>query len=336
MVKYLIIANVVVFLVQILDARPAPREIPEALKRQIERQQKIARKMAEATKGRAKEKDEKTPADEEKEEESRRKAEEAIEEMMDQMPPMNVSTIQKWFELDPKKTIEQGQIWRLLTSAFCHDRLSIWHIVFNMLLLYWFGTRLENMYGSREFLLFYLAAAICSSAAYVGLAFYTQSFIPAIGASGAVMGVMMLYTIFYPFETFMIFWILPMPLWALLGIYVLFDLHPVLLAMAGDKLFTGIAHAGHLGGLAFGFLYWKLGLRLETPLESGKRRRFPTRNPYRIKEPSILIPAERDPLKDRVDELLKKISEHGQASLTEEERQTLFQASAKYRRNDPK
>src|SRR5439155_10050597 len=122
-----------------------------------------------------------------------------------------------------------------------HSRLAIWHIVINMFLLYWFGTRLESMYGSREFLLFYLAAALCGSAAYVALALYTGSNAPAIGASGAVMGVMMLYTIFYPFETFLICWVVPVPLWILLSLYVLYDLHPVLLALSGEQLFLGVA-----------------------------------------------------------------------------------------------
>ena len=48
------------------------------------------------------------------------------------------------------------------------------------------------------------------------------------------MGVMMLYVIYYPFEKFLLFWLIPVPLWVLLGMYVLYDLHPVLLALAGD------------------------------------------------------------------------------------------------------
>src|SRR5207248_10466 len=199
-----------------------------------------------------------------------------------------VSVVQEWFELDPEKTVRQGQVWRLVTCAFCHDRLAIWHIAVNMILLFWFGTRLESMYGSREFLLFYLAAAVAGSAAYVALALYTDSNVPAIGASGAVMGVMMLYTIFYPFETFLFCWIFPVPLWILLSIYVLYDLHPVLLALSGDRLYTGVAHAGHLGGLAFGLLYWKLGVRLEAPFGRGGPRRLVRRPPHPSAGPAVL------------------------------------------------
>jgi hypothetical protein len=145
---------------------------------------------------------------------------------------------------------------------------------------------------------------------------------------------MMLYTIFYPFETFLLLWLLPVPLWALLGVYVLFDLHPVLLALAGNQIFTGVAHAGHLGGLAFGYVYWRLGLRLEAPLEHTRVPRV--RRPVRQKpdpqaEPPILAHPQRDALNEQVDELLRKISEQGQASLTPEEREVLLRASARIR-----
>ena len=129
--------------------------------------------------------------------------------MLSRMPGMRTSIVQEWFELNPKKTVEQGQIWRLVTSAFCHDRHGLWHILFNMLLLCWFGQRLERMYGSTEFLLFYLVATVCASLAYVGLAYHGGSKVPAIGASGAIMGVMMLYVIYYPFEQFLLFWFIP-------------------------------------------------------------------------------------------------------------------------------
>src|SRR5262249_45776503 len=148
---------------------------------------------------------------------------EAMEEMLARMPGMRSSIVQDWLELDPKKTVEQVQLWRLVTSAFCHDRYGFWHILFNMLLLFWFGQRLERMYGSAEFLLFYLAATVCASLAYVGLAYYNGSRMPAIGASGAIMAIMMLYVIYYPQEQFLLFWFIPVPLWVLVSAYALFD-----------------------------------------------------------------------------------------------------------------
>ncbi len=251
--------------------------------------------------------------------------------MMSRMPGMRTSIIQEWFELNPTKTVEQGQVWRLVTSAFCHDRYGLWHILFNMMLLCWFGQRLERMYGSTEFLLFYFAATVCASLAYVGLAYYGGSKVPAIGASGAVMGVMMLYVIYYPYEQFLLFWFIPVPLWILMSVYVLYDLHPVLLALAGDPMFTGVAHAGHLGGLAFGFLYWRCSWRLEPVLDrvwpaASRPKAMPFRKPV-----VLPFPRRDNDLAERVDEILKKISEQGTQSLTDEERDILIQAATKYR-----
>lgn len=332
-VKALIFANVAVFLLQIFVTRRAPLEGPfhdEEIEAAVERQKaEYERLRAEARKkGDGAEKEKPPEVDWEKQKEAMRQARRVMEQMVNQLPGTRVSVVQEWCELDPRKTVSRGQVWRLLTCAFCHDRLTPWHILLNMVLLYWFGTRLENMYGSREFLLFYLAAAVCGSLAYVGLALYTGSVTPAIGASGAVMGVMMLYAIYYPFETVTLFWILPLPIWALLSLYVLFDLHPVLLALAGDQLFTGIAHAGHLGGLAFGFVYHKTGVRLSAPLEREPR-------PVRERRPRAEEPRREEPprqtLEEQVDEVLKKISERGKESLTEAERAILQRASARYR-----
>lgn len=321
-VKYLVIANVAVFLLQMLLTRPA--QFPPPDPDDVAAAREEAESDAPARPGEAK-----APRDRDLEVRQARE----LERIAAMMHGQRTSLIQRWFELDPRKTVEQAQVWRLLTSAFCHDRYNLWHILFNMLILCWFGQRLERMYGSREFLLFYLAAAICASLAYVALAYYTGSYVPAIGASGAIMGVMMLYVIFHPFEQFLLFWVFPVPLWALLGIYMLYDLHPVLLALSGDPMFTGVAHASHLGGLAFGFAYWRFGWRLEPLVDRvapAARRR--AGRPYRA--PVILsFPARDEDLSERVDEILRKISEQGKESLSDDEREVLNRASARYRRD---
>ena len=85
-------------------------------------------------------------------------------------------------DLSPTSVLH-GQVWRLLTYAFCHDVGSVLHILFNMLFLVWFGATLERMYGTREFLLFYLAAAIVAGLAFVALAIVLGDQTPAVGAS---------------------------------------------------------------------------------------------------------------------------------------------------------
>jgi membrane associated rhomboid family serine protease len=256
-----------------------------------------------------------------------------------------VSVVQQWLELDTDKVMK-GQIWRVLTSAFCHDRHGLFHILFNMLGLIWFGIALEYMYGQREFLLFYLAAGILSGLAYVGLDLWTGESVPAIGASGAVMGVLMLYACHYPNHTIRIWFFFPIEMRWLVLLYVAFDLHPLLLQLAGDQVFTGVAHAAHLGGLAFGFVYWNQRLRLAPMADSlqrfdlakSLRRKFRSNN-LKLHSPNTgngrtqgSATNDAETLdQNRVDELLTKITEVGRDKLTDEELGILKQASERLR-----
>ncbi len=242
-----------------------------------------------------------------------------------QSPQFNVTD---WLKLDAVKMIEQFQVWRIVTSAFCHDPSNLIHILFNMLFLYWFGRVLEIQYGSREFLAFYLTAAIAASLAFLGIGFALKELHHMIGASGAVMGVTMLFAMHYPRQKILLFFVIPVEIrWVVLG-YVFFDLYPVVQAFSGVKMTSGIAHAAHLGGLLFGFLYWKFQWRL-SPLSGGMKmpriRRPRVKPSIRIYEPS------KEELDERVDALLAKIQEQGEASLTDKEREFLKKASQQYK-----
>jgi membrane associated rhomboid family serine protease len=254
--------------------------------------------------------------------------------------------IQEWLSLKPDTVVRQGQVWRLLTYAFCHDRSGLLHIVFNMLFVWWFGRTLESMYGSREFLLFYLTAALLSGVAFLGLSLAMNRLNPAIGASGAVMAVVVLYAIHFPRQQILIFMVLPVEIRWVVAAYVIFDLYPVLAELGGVEVRSGVAHAAHLGGLAFGFLYWKFQWRLDRltarwrlPKLSrvfGPRRRIRLHRPR--PEASAGTAQAREPFESReeldarVDAILEKISQHGESSLTDEERETLKKASRLYRR----
>lgn len=296
-VKYIIIINVVVYLLQIFVVEP-PRISNRDFATEIQSS-----------------KDHPLTAQE-------------MNELLQDTAPKPV--LQKWLELDTNKVIRGGQVWRLLTHAFCHDRGSVFHILFNMLFLYWFGRTLEIMYGSREFLQFYLTAALVAALAYVGLDLYTGTSVPALGASGAVMAVVMLYTVHFPTETICIFWFFPIQMRWLMALYVIWDLHPVLLTLAGDQLFTGIGHAAHLGGLAFGFVYGWYGLRIDRiwdriPSMNMKWKRNAHLRLYDAATPDRHLETDTD--KRRLDDVLEKISISGQDSLNEEERSILRAAS---------
>src|SRR5947209_8400316 len=108
-----------------------------------------------------------------------------------------------WLDVDK---VLSGQVWRLLTYAFLHDTANIWHILFNMLFLWWFGSDVEDLYGSREFLAVYLLSAFLGGVAFVLTAGVTgerpegieRPPLQCLGASGAVTAVMVLCALHYP------------------------------------------------------------------------------------------------------------------------------------------
>ncbi|MFO0807092.1 MAG: rhomboid family intramembrane serine protease [Gemmataceae bacterium] len=236
------------------------------------------------------------------------------------------------FDLNPDAVLH-GQVWRLLTSAFLHS--FAWpHIVFNMLFLWWFGNEVEDIYGPREFLAFYLAAALVSSIAYVFVQWAVGSPNPALGASGAVTATLVLFAMHFPTRTILVMWVIPMPVIALVCINVLQDT----LGLLGGSA-RPIAFAAHLGGAAFGFLYYRFQWRVMNILPNLSNLRLPKRRPrlkvYRGEaeshnpRPSSSVADEH--LEAELDAVLAKVARQGKSSLTEREHTILMRASEIYR-----
>src|ERR1700722_14433996 len=123
--------------------------------------------------------------------------------------------------------------WTIITYMFLHG--SITHILFNMIALYFFGMRVEDRLGGRDFLTLYLLSGIGGAALSLVLAPY----VPIIGASAAIMGVMMAFAMYWPRDKVFIWGVLPVEAWLLVGVYVVLDL---------VGFGAGIAHFAHLGG----------------------------------------------------------------------------------------
>jgi len=240
------------------------------------------------------------------------------------------------FDLDAK-AVSEGQIWRLLTYAFLHG--SFIHILFNMLFLWWFGTDVEDLYGPVEFLTFYLASAVVGALAYVAAwAAGVGSANPVIGASGAVMAVMVVCATHYPSRVIWVFMFLPIPIW----FFVLFELMRDWVTFAtGARTTTAVSV--HLGGGIFGFAYYELQWRLSgffSGFKAMQRRRPRARR--RVYREEVEAPAMdrgapsgidmNEQLEAKLDAVLEKVARFGQASLTESERQILLRASEVYKR----
>ena len=175
-----------------------------------------------------------------------------------------------------------GEFWRypwtLLTSMFAHNPGNPFHFIFNALVLFFFGTAVEKLIGTKRFTMLFLGAGVLAGLAQVFLFDYLFGhLIPgghsgALGASGAIMGVMGALVILAPTMTVLLMFVIPVPLWLIVALYAMFDILGVL------NPASGIGHIAHLAGLALGILYAmhlrKQGLRAQVQRPQGSMRRY--------------------------------------------------------------
>ncbi|MBA3853122.1 MAG: hypothetical protein C0503_01830 [Gemmatimonas sp.] len=201
--------------------------------------------------------------------------------------------------------------WTLVTYMFLHGGFS--HILFNMLGLFFFGSRVEQRLGERRFITLYLIAGIFGALA--SLIFTPRAAV--IGASAGVFGVMMAFAMFWPHEKIYIWGVIPVEARILVLVTTAFALFAGLGGRGG-----GVAHFAHLGGYVGAFVYlWYLQ-------RNSAQRRFKAQM-NRV-EPSVKrqVSLHRDQLdlqgvheltRDEVNRILDKINASGIESLTPEE-----------------
>ena len=144
--------------------------------------------------------------------------------------------------------------YQIATHLFTHA--DIGHLFFNMFNLWMFGRILENVWGAKRFLNFYLICGLAAAAAHLAVQYFTGQSSFAVGASGAVMGVMVGFAYLFPNTELMIIF-LPIPIKAkwIVAALVAIDLFSGLGKFSGDN----VAHFAHLGGALAGFIivyYW--------------------------------------------------------------------------------
>ncbi|MCA8985196.1 MAG: rhomboid family intramembrane serine protease [Planctomycetaceae bacterium] len=235
-----------------------------------------------------------------------------------------------WFSLSARDVFQHGQVWRLLTYAFLHAPQDIFHILFNMLLLYFFGRRLESMYGSREFGLFYCVSAVFAGICFLGFDLYFHDLASAIGASGAVIAVTILYALHFPHERIYLWGLIAVEMRWLAAFILIIDLHPVLLQLGGGQSLDQVAHTAHLGGALFAWLYYTRALRLSRWLTWPQEWRI-LRGGSRHTRLKVYRGDLDENLDGEVDRILAKIQEQGESSLSDAERRTLQKASERYK-----
>jgi membrane associated rhomboid family serine protease len=270
------------------------------------------------------------------------------------------ATIIQLSELEAILAFRSGPLaetwWSAFTYMFLHA--GLWHLAMNMYTLWLFGPRLEHVWGSRGFALFYIWCGLGGAvfhALFGGLA-------SMVGASAAIFGVMLAYAMHWPRDEIYFFGVIPMRVATLVLMLALLNLFMGYGAGASGGT-GGVAYFAHLGGFAFAFLYLKkpqhvsieqLRQRVSpapdvqddmTPRSAPK----PTRSRHRdevdeivaqskavvAKRPARVAPGKkqtgREDKAEELDRVLDKISKHGLSSLTSGERKLLDDMSRQLR-----
>lgn len=255
-------------------------------------------------------------------------------------------------------------IYQLITYMFMHGNLQ--HIFFNMFALWMFGCVVENVWGPKKFLLYYLIcgigaglfqeAAQFANYAFEGMAAYDYvninglrvpmevylNKLTTVGASGSIYGILLAFGMIFPEQRIFIF-PLPVPIKAkwFVMIYAAIELFAVI-STAND----GVAHIAHLGGMVFGFFlirYWRnhptsgygtmRGGQFFDNMRKGWEKRSGKSAEYQgssySKSYTTRSHDEQETTQEEIDAMLDKIRKSGYDSLTKEEKQKLFDHSRK-------
>jgi membrane associated rhomboid family serine protease len=144
-------------------------------------------------------------------------------------------------------------VWQPLTSMFLHG--GFLHIAFNMFVLWQFGNQIEQVIDTKKFLSLYFISGILSGIFWV---FFGTG--PAVGASGAICGLLASYIFIAPDARVLLFFFIPMSIKNAIYCFTAFSLVFGVLSLINPSYGFGVAHFAHLGGLIAGYLltyYWK-------------------------------------------------------------------------------
>ena len=246
------------------------------------------------------------------------------------------------FELSSDLNVLLRHPWTLLTYAFTHE--GFFHILFNLLNLYWFGQLIREYLGDRRLVSLYILGALVGA----GLFLLSYNLIPyliakpgytaVLGASGAVTAIIVGAATLLPDYTFTIILIGPVKIKWIAAVVVLLSLAGIDGSNAGGEI-------AHLGGALLGFVFIKqlqAGRDLGRPVQAvgnffsnltNRRPAMRVSTPRRAEAVTAGTssggkkPAPGQPLQEEIDLILDKISRSGYESLSKDEKQKLFRAS---------
>lgn len=217
----------------------------------------------------------------------------------------------KLFWLYPPDTMGHLWLWQFFSYMFLHSTTDPWHLIFNMLGLWMFGSEVERVLGPRRFLTLYFTAGIFAG---ICCCIFTPG-TPILGASGAIFAIEVAFAMCFPNST-VFFYFFPIKAKYLVMIFAGFTIFSCIIPRPGN-----VAHFAHLGGLVYGFLFVRYSYRVE-----GFLRRWQV-----LQQKKEIIKDQE--LRTKVDEILDKVNREGLRNLTWRERNFLRSASKRYKKN---
>jgi membrane associated rhomboid family serine protease len=187
---------------------------------------------------------------------------------------LNHNVIFDLFALTPARMVTDFWIWQVFTYMFLHD--GVFHILFNMLVLWWFGAELELRWGPRFFLIYYLVCGVGAGLIYAlgtaGYSLLTGKAIamaaPLVGASGATYGLLLAYGLLFGERVIYFMMLFPMKaryFTMIIGAVEMFTL-------MDSGMGTQVANLAHLGGLVVGFVFLAVVARMRARKSGSSKR----------------------------------------------------------------
>lgn len=254
----------------------------------------------------------------------------------------------------------QGEVWRVVTFAFVHDPMNPAPLAFNVIFLIFFGRFVEDIVGWKEFLAFYLLAGLLGGLGFVLVAAAANTGGVLIGPQCSITAVLLLIALQNPKRTVLLCFAIPCPIWLVVAFNVLLDL----VGYFGGKVHP-VVFAAHGAAAGFAYLYFRNHWMIShwLPSFSSQARRTKSRPNLHIYRDESSDDREHAPatsgssfsssggalpsgapatatatatmdeqLEAKLDQVLEKVKNYGQESLSEEERAVLFRASEIYRK----
>lgn len=239
---------------------------------------------------------------------------------------LGVFNFPNWIALSSDFSVLISKPWTLIGYAFFHHGFG--HLFFNMMVLHFSSMLFLTFFNSKQFLGLYLLSALFSGIAFVIGYYFLQLSSAMVGASGAIMAILVATTTYRPLMHVRLLFFGNVKLWHITAVILVLDFMQFRIENTGG-------HIAHLAGAFFGFIFIKLlqnGIDLSRILNNPfkKSRRAPFRKVHKNYPKSTPKPSSRIVVKDKtqqqIDEILDKISQSGYDCLTQEEKEFLFKA----------